>query len=552
MTSLLNRLRNVPWNPGVNNDPLFSSERFKYRKKFLTDFVQKNDERLETSFVFCSHYRSRPFRVRNAVRSPWWNDSVTELHNNIWTPSNDNLVDDGIASLGNTWCASKVVHRARAREDKQLTPLTNKYLSNAKYKLGNKDITRTIKCQIMPSRPQKDVLERAIRAYNTTRSSCVRWIKKRKELAHRLAVRKDKINPLFDLLRSLFVINKRRGQDNLNRYFTPEKKWMLNVPKEIRVSAVKDVVANLKSCLSNVEHGHQRRFVMKLKLKASHCSFGIEKRLTCDKSRKRIELEFEKFFKSNGDCSRVFDCVNGHLFKDGVPDGECKVHRDSSGRYFVLLTYKIAKRGEEYDVRPVIAGDMGIRKFITTYTTAGESHTLGERCGVRIKALLDLRAKLQSLIARKRMTMTSYETFRLERSYRRAGRKIVNLRDELHRKLINWLTTNFSVIILPKLRTRQLISKETGVLGRQTKSVLAALAVTKFYERLTAKCEIRHCLLIDGDECYTTKGCDHCGLINDVRSSERFRCRGCERIADRDVHSARNIFLKNTKLYRAS
>jgi transposase len=201
-----------------------------------------------------------------------------------------------------------------------------------------------------------------------------------------------------------------------------------------------------------------------------------------------------------------------------------------------------------YDTRPVIAGDMGVRKFITTYTTDGECHTLGEKCGDRLKRLLNARSKIQSLLDKKQ-DLAAHQRHRLQRSYERAGRKVVNLRDELHRKLVNWLTTNYSVIILPKLRTKQLVNKESSVLGRQTKRVMMALAITKFYQRLTAKCQIKHVQLIDGDESYTTKGCDHCGLINRVGGSEHFKCTGCGRKADRDVHSARNIFLKNTVLY---
>jgi transposase len=546
--ALLQRLRETRWNPAVNQNLLFSNERFKYRRKFLSQFVLNNQSQLAENLSFCSHFRSRPFRVRNAVRSPWWNARTTDLQSTIWTPSNENLAsNDTIDGLNNSWFQSRRTHHDLS---KRHTPLTSKYLSNAKYTLGNKAVVRTIKCQIFPSSDQRDLLETAIRAYNVTRSSCVRWIKKRKEFACRLANRKDKINPLFDTLRTLFVINKRRGARNkgANTYFGGQT-WMLDVPKEIRVSAVKDVVANLKSCLSNVEGGHQRRFTLKLKLKASHVSFGVEKRLECKKDDDEIELKFDKYFKTKN-VSRSFPCAKGQLFKDGTPDAECKVHRDSAGRYFVLLTYDVLKQEETYDVRPVVAGDMGVRKFITTYTTDGECHTLGERCGVRIKRLLDARAKVQSILARKHDILTAHRKHTLKRSYERTGRKIVNLRDELHRKLINWLCTNYSVIILPKLRTKQLVRKESSVLGKQTKTVLMALAIAKFYERLTAKCQVKHVQLIDGDECYTTKGCDHCGLINRIGDSEHFTCVECGREADRDVHSARNIFLKNTVLYQ--
>ena len=430
MTTLLARLRETPWNASVNNNRLFSTERFKYRRKFLSDFVTKNKDRLDEDFTFSSHFKSRQFRVRNAPRSPWWNANTTNLQERVWTPDENNTVrDHTIAGLDNSWFRSSLTHRSTA---KQHTPLASKYLSNAKYTLGNKEVIRTVKCQILPTIKQKDRLELAIRAYNVTRSSCVRWIKERKELAYKLAVRKDKINPLFDTLRTLFVVNIRRGarRKGANRYFH-DKTWMLDVPKDIRVSAVKDVVTSLKSCLSNVEGGHQSRFTLKLKLKATHCSFGIEKKLVCLKKDNQIELRFDGFFNSkNCRRNRLFRCVRGQIFKDGVPDAECKVHRDSDGRYFVLLTYEVEKREESYDTRPVVTGDMGVRKFITTFTTDGECHTLGERCGVRIKRLLDKRSKIQGLLARKR-DLTAHQKHRLQGSYRQTGRKIVNLRDEL-------------------------------------------------------------------------------------------------------------------------
>lgn len=65
-----------------------------------------------------------------------------------------------------------------------------------------------------------------------------------------------------------------------------------------------------------------------------------------------------------------------------INNAKCKAHRECDGRYFVLLTYKVEKREESIDTRPVVAGDMGVRKFFTTNTMDGECHTLGRtmRC----------------------------------------------------------------------------------------------------------------------------------------------------------------------------
>ena len=101
---------------------------------------------------------------------------------------------------------------------------------------------------------------------------------------------------------------------------------MLEVTKDIRVSAAKDVVTNLKRCLSNVERGHQSRLILKLKLKATHYSFGIEKKSVCRKQDDEIELISEIFDSKKRGRNGLFRCVKGHIFKDGVLDCECKVH----------------------------------------------------------------------------------------------------------------------------------------------------------------------------------------------------------------------------------
>lgn len=100
-----------------------------------------------------------------------------------------------------------------------------------------------------------------------------------------------------------------------------------------------------------------------------------------------------------------------------INNAKCKAHRECDGRYFVLLTYKVEKREESIDTRPVVAGDMGVRKFFTSNTMDGECHTLGELCGAKIKRLLDNKSKIQGLLARKR-DLTAPEKHRLRGSYR--------------------------------------------------------------------------------------------------------------------------------------
>jgi putative transposase len=46
------------------------------------------------------------------------------------------------------------------------------------------------------------------------------------------------------------------------------------------------------------------------------------------------------------------------------------------------------------------------------------------------------------------------------------------------------------------------------------------------------------------DESYTSKTCTNCGVMNDVKDSERYECKSCKIEIDRDLNGARNIMLK--------
>jgi putative transposase len=53
----------------------------------------------------------------------------------------------------------------------------------------------------------------------------------------------------------------------------------------------------------------------------------------------------------------------------------------------------------------------------------------------------------------------------------------------------------------------------------------------------------------DVNEAYTSKTCGHCGIIkNNLGGAKVFRCAHCGLEADRDVHGARNIYLRNVRV----
>ena len=77
-----------------------------------------------------------------------------------------------------------------------------------------------------------------------------------------------------------------------NPFFGKHRLWMLDVAKEIRESAVSDAVSALKTCLTNVERGHQKTFDIKIKQTREHGSFGVEKKIVWKED--ALIFKFEK------------------------------------------------------------------------------------------------------------------------------------------------------------------------------------------------------------------------------------------------------------------
>lgn len=64
------------------------------------------------------------------------------------------------------------------------------------------------------------------------------------------------------------------------------------------------------------------------------------------------------------------------------------------------------------------------------------------------------------------------------------------------------------------------------------------------------KCLLKHTAeksgvrIVDVNEHYTSKTCGRCGVLNGKNALKVFTCSACGLVADRDVHAARNILLR--------
>lgn len=154
----------------------------------------------------------------------------------------------------------------------------------------------------------------------------------------------------------------------------------------------------------------------------------------------------------------------------------------------------------------LVAIDPGIRHFITTFSSSGICHIFGRDLGAMQKAWKNRRV-------------------------------VKKLRDNMHSTIVDFLTRNYSVIMVPsKFNPKQQ--------GCRVHSFVAR-SFSLFYRRLCRKAHARGCVVIPATEYYSTKTCSNCGVVNDVGAKAFFHCNACGFFAHRDINASKNIFLAN-------
>ena len=140
---------------------------------------------------------------------------------------------------------------------------------------------------------------------------------------------------------------------------------------------------------------------------------------------------------------------------------------------------------------------------------------------------------------------------RMRKACLRSEKRIRNLVDEMHKKLIKWLDVNHDIVLLPKFETQQMVTKKKTDgkkrnINKVTARSMCSWAHYRFRKRLIDRMGDR---VIVCSERYTSKGCGYCGKNNhNLGSSKTFKCCCQNESYDRDVHASRNIFLMNATL----
>jgi transposase len=330
------------------------------------------------------------------------------------------------------------------------------------------------------------------------------------------------------ILRNAFVTAK-------NNPFFENKKWILDTPKVIRQQAVFEVAKNFKSAFTNKRNGNIEKFKMTFKTlrhqRATGYVLGIER---------AVKFEDDDVpSKRSGKLTILSKTIGSIRFFEKppitkVPEAECSIQRDAFGDFWLQVpVYKTIKPS---NCGPMISIDPGVRTPLNFYSPCGSSGFIGRE----MKARIDTIKGSVSTVDRRLSKAEGAFRKKLLWHRRRLFRKYTHVRDDCHWKLIKDVTDTYGGVILPHLQTSRLC----GSLKAKTNREMFGISHYTLRARIQMKCEERGIMFQSPTEEYTSKTCGNCGNINwSLGSSETFEC-VCGLICHRDLHAARNIYIK--------
>jgi transposase len=336
----------------------------------------------------------------------------------------------------------------------------------------------------------------------------------------------------FDLkvqFKKSFATAQPRGRP-INPFFV-RNPWLSRISSETLECSVFEAASSMRSAYSNYAAGnidkYRFRFKTKKKQDENGYTIGIGKYVSVEGGKFKF---LPKFFGDTG--IRYFEKPP---FVGTMPC-ECKVSKDAFGDYWMLIPFYAKKKSRRSE--DVLSIDPGVSEPFACYTPHRNDNcfVLGERMNERIKTINDKVSSIDSMISSsegKRRKELLERRLRLFRKYK-------NVRDDCHWKIIDDITGDFGIVLLPHLQTGRL----SGGLRAKTNRKMFGISHYTFLQRMKFKCSERNIEFFQANERQTTVSCGRCGRKRNMELWERvYKC-SCGISCHRDFHAARNIYIK--------
>jgi len=290
--------------------------------------------------------------------------------------------------------------------------------------------------------------------------------------------------------------------------------------------AIRQLVSNIKSAITNLNQGYIKRFRIK---------FWKNNRPS-----KTIEIE-KQYIRDNKVCPNIlgnikYEYNNQEYLLNGI-NSNVKINFNSiTNEYYLLVPITNSPIKEENKYGNFISLDPGLRTFMT-----GLSETDCFKIGTNVNKIIKKQINRLNKIKQNKKIPLKIK----KKNEQLINRKIFNKVDDLQWKTIKFLTTNFNNILLGDMSAKSIVAKNKSILKQDMKTACLRTRFYDFQKRLEYKCMLTKTNYRLVNECYTSKICSLCGNYNDKLKGEKvYSCIKCKKSIDRDVNACRNIMIK--------
>ena len=495
---------------------------------------------------------SHPVSIsRDPACCVFWDSSNKELYQQLsWLPETDlpaldsNSLSGCVKSLElNSWFSTLKIQPQNQNSEKTSCPLF-KFTAVDGMAGGDtllhplrEEKLKALKLRLCPTPQQKMLLQRWAGCQRFLYNKTIGLLTNPKNQTLR-----DKFRIRNRLVNVVPRSGKDKGKDKAKNSFYLDKPWLEQCPKTIRASGVFEACENYKACLSNLRAGNIHRFRAPHKTKKREIQAGWS--YTVEKQYIHREGNHLKILGSKlGEMKYRSVKQLKKLFQKQIsPLHDCKIQKTAFGEYFLVVPRRVVCKPPPQEISNPVAGDPGIRKFLTTYApNSRESFMMGNRWSTDIMKLLVQLDHLYSEKA-KNLWTTKKETVMKERLIRRMRKRVFYLKQELRNQCAHFLAKRYDMVLLPKLDVKGLSGLEKRKLKTKTVRAMLQAGHGAFFQAVKSKCEELGCGFMEVPEAYTSQTCPCCGKLN--KCGEVYACKECKYRHDRDMTGALNILLR--------
>jgi len=338
-----------------------------------------------------------------------------------------------------------------------------------------------------------------------------------------------------------------------------------STPYDVLSDEIRVFCSNLKSCFTNLKNKNIKKFKINKKLKINN-NYSL--------------LIPSKSIQQNG----IFRTILGKIENFNITDKithDCRLFYNAYENNYTLMIPTDIKCTYNYDKKEAICAiDPGEKKFIQFAGLQSYGY-IGKNMRKIILKNRNKISRYQKILSKKKNKKGNKLKNRkhIINKIRKLYKKNKNIVKELHNQSANYLCKNYNKILIPKFETQKMIKhkkefkqykldfinngtsneekKENAKkftkrcrLNKNVKYVLNTLSHYQFRQHLLNKSKEHGCMVKIITEEYTSCTCSNCGHMSSNYEYRLKKCDNCGYKIDRDLNGAKNILLKNLKVFK--